>query len=148
MHKLDSSLNNIIINVAAAVQLLNVAYIHELAEWKMDQGFSKVNVLPFGGGLINTHLVYFPSYLNVRTLPRELKEFAKGNIESFIQRQKFNTDWNNHAMGKPRWDGIVNYMMSEDWSDKLPQLQDYLRVLDERRGTDFRKTFPELGKHI
>ena len=34
LHKLDSSLDNIIINVAAAVQLLNVAYIHELAEWK------------------------------------------------------------------------------------------------------------------
>jgi hypothetical protein len=51
-------------------------------------------------------------------------------------------------MGKQRFKGIVEYMMSEDWSNKLPQLQDYLRVLDERRGTDFRKTFTELGKHI
>tara|TARA_B110000908_G_scaffold172279_1_gene238755 strand:+ start:1678 stop:2985 length:1308 start_codon:yes stop_codon:yes gene_type:complete len=144
LYKLDTSLDNITINVAAAVQLLNVPYIHELAEWKQDQNFSKVNIMPFGGGIINTHLVYFPSYLNIRTLPKELKEFTKNNIEKFVQRQKFNTDWNNHAMGKQRWEGIISYMMSEDWSDKLPQLQDYLRVLDETRGTDFTKVFPEL----
>jgi hypothetical protein len=70
--------------------------------------------------------------------------FTKNNIEKFVQRQKFNADWNNHAMGKQRWEGIISYMMSEDWSDKLPQLQDYLRVLDETRGTDFTKVFPEL----
>jgi len=51
-------------------------------------------------------------------------------------------------MGKQRFKGIVDYMMSEDWSNKLPQLQDYLKVLDQRRGTDFRTTFIELGKHI
>jgi hypothetical protein len=38
--------------------------------------------------------------------------------------------------------------MQEDWSHKLPALQEYLKVTDERRGTDFRKTFPELGQFI
>ena len=128
--------------------MLNVAYIHELAEWKIEQKFNNINVLPFGGGLIGTHLVYFPSHLNVRVLPQEYKEYAKNNIERFIDSQKFNTEWNQHPMGKQRFKGIVEYMMSEDWSNKLPQLQDYLKVLDERRGTDFRKTFIELGKHI
>ena len=57
---LDGSGNNIVINIAAAVQLLNLPYINELASGSLSQGFSKVNVLPFGGGLISTHLVYFP----------------------------------------------------------------------------------------
>jgi len=148
LHKLDNAGPNIRVNMACAVQLLNVAYIHELAEWKIEQKFNNINVLPFGGGLIGTHLVYFPSYLNVRVLPQEYKEFAKNNIEKFIDSQKFNTEWNQHAMGKQRFKGIVVYMMSEDWSNKLPQLQDYLKVLDQRRGTDFRTTFIELGKHI
>lgn len=148
LHKLDNAGPNIRVNMACAVQLLNVAYIHELAEWKIEQKFNNINVLPFGGGLIGTHLVYFPSYLNVRVLPQEYKEFAKNNIEKFIDSQKFNTEWNQHPMGKQRFEGIVDYMMSEDWSNKLPQLQDYLRVLDQRRGTDFRTTFIELGKHI
>lgn len=148
LHKLDNIGPNIRVNMACAVQLLNVAYIHELAEWKIEQKFNNINVLPFGGGLIGTHLVYFPSHLNVRVLPQEYKEYAKNNIERFIDSQKFNTEWNQHPMGKQRFKGIVEYMMSEDWSNKLPQLQDYLKVLDERRGTDFRKTFIELGKHI
>jgi len=145
---LDSCGSNIRINIASAVQLLNVSYIDELAEWKASQQFSKINLMPFGGGLISTHLVYFPSYLNVRVLPQELKLFTKQKLETFIDRQKFNNDWNNSPMGKRRWLGLVDYMMAEDWSDKLPQTIDYLETIDKSRGTDFRKTFPELGECI
>jgi len=148
LYKLDNTLDNVRVNIAAAVQLFNVAYLDELATWKMDQNFTKINLLPFGGGIISTHLVYFPSYLNIRVLPTQLKDFAKNKIEKFIDRQKFNFDFNRSPMGKTRWEGIIKYMMQEDWSHKLPMLQDYLRVLDKNRGTDFRKTFPELGENI
>lgn len=145
---LDESKTNIRINIAAAVQLLNAPYLDELADWKASQHFNKVNCMPFGGGLISTHLVYFPSYLNVRVLPKELKQFTKQRIESFIDRQKFNTEWIRSPMGKRRWEGLIDYMMAEDWTNKLPQLKDYLETLDKSRGTDFRKTFPELGEYI
>jgi hypothetical protein len=36
-------------------------------------------------------------------------------------------------------------MMAEDWSNKLPMLEDYLTVTDQKRGADFRKIFPELS---
>ena len=143
---LDSTLPHIRINIAAAAQLLNIAYIDELAQWKQDQNFSKVNLPPFGGGMISTHLVYLPNYLNVRVLPKELKEFARKRIMGFVDRQKFNREFNNSPMGRMRWLGVIDYMMAEDWSDKLPMVKDYLRVLDKNRGTDFRKTFPELGE--
>ena len=145
---LDSCGTNIRINIASAVQLLNVPYIDELAEWKSSQNFNKINLMPFGGGIISTHLVYFPSYLNVRVLPREVKLFTKEKLEKFIDRQKFNTNWNNSPMGKRRWLGLIDYMMAEDWSDKLPQTVNYLETIDKSRGTDFRKTFPEIGGHI
>ena len=145
---LDSSGTNIVINVAAAVQLLNLPYIDELASWKSSQSFNKVNILPFGGGLISTHLVYFPSYLNVRVMPQELKDFTKNKVEHFIDQQKFNTEWLKHPMGRPRWEGLIKYMMAEDWSDKLPQTINYLESIDKSRGTDFRKTFTEIGEFI
>ena len=91
--------------------------------------------------LINT-------YLNVRVLPKEFKLFAKSKIEKFIDRQKFNTQWIQHPMGQKRWQGLIDYMCAEDWSEKLPQTKDYLRVLDKNRGTDFTKTFPELGEAL
>lgn len=144
---LDTDATNVNINIASAVQLLNVAYLDELAEWKLDQKFNRVNSVT-QGGMISTHLVYFPSYLNVRVLPQEHKQFAKERIEKFINRQQFNTQWNQHPMGKIRWEGLIKYMMAEDWSSKLPQTLDYLRVLDEQRGLNYSKIFPELGKSI
>ena len=140
--------DNTVINIACAVQLLNAGYIDELAEWKMDQGFSKINPSMFGGGIIGTHLVYLPSYLNVQVLPKQAKDWIKNKVETFIDRQKFNLEFNQHPYGAQRWHGLIKYMMQEDWSHKLPALQEYLQVTDERRGTDFRKTFPELGQYI
>ena len=72
--------------------MFNVAYLDELAEWKLDPKFNKVNAIT-QGGMISTHLVYFPSYLNVEFYSKEFKLFAKSKIEKFIDRQKFNTQW-------------------------------------------------------
>ena len=69
-------------------------------------------------------------------------------IDNFKKREKFNLEFNQHPFGAQRWQGLIKYMMAEDWSNKLPALIEYLKVTDERRGTDFRKTFPELGEFI
>ncbi len=144
LHVLDTTPDNVTVNIAAAVQLLNVCYLSELAEWKLAKGFKKINLIPYGGGIIGTHLVYFPGYLNVRVLPASLKELAKKRIDEFIQSQSNNVDFVNHTFGKQRWEGIINYMMAEDWSHKLPSTIEYLEQCDLVRGTDFRSIFPDL----
>ena len=106
--------------------------------------FKKINMPPYGAGLIGTHLVYLPSYLNVRVLPAHLKEQVKNKIEYFCAKHSHDIEFTNNPYGKARWLGLVDYMLSEDWSHKLPMLEDYLTVTDQQRGTDFRKTFPEL----
>ena len=149
LKKLDlNTNNNTVINIACAVQLLNAGYIDELAEWKMDQGFSKINPSMFGGGVIGTHLVYLPSYLNVRVLPKPAKEWVKDKLISFVDRQKFNIEFCNNPYGRDRWLGLIKYMMQEDWSQKLPALREYLAVTDKTRETDYTKTFKELGEFI
>jgi hypothetical protein len=117
----------------------------ELAEWKINKKFKKINLAPHGGGVIGTHLVYFPSYLNVRVLPQEIKILAKQRIEKFIARQENNNNFVSQSFGKQRWQGIINYMMQEDWSNKLPSTLEYLSICYDTRGTDFRKIFYELG---
>lgn len=143
LHKLDQTGDNVIINMACAVQLLNVLYLDELAEWKISQRFKKINLVPFGGGLIGLHLVYLPSYLNIKVLPQSLKELAKNRIETFLNTYR-DTEFVNSPSGKQRWEGIVKYMMSEDWSSKLPSTIEYLTVTDQTRNTDFRNTFRDL----
>ena len=36
-----------------------------------------------------------------------------------------------NIMGQKRWQGLIDYMCAEDWSEKLSQTKDYLRVLDK-----------------
>ena len=141
--QLDQSNANIRINIASAIQLLNVSCIDELAEWKLLQNFNKVNANT-QGGIISTHLVYFPSYLNVKVLPMEIKLTVKSKIEKFINSQIDNADWVSHPMGKQRWHGLIDYMMSEDWSNKIPATVEYLDACDKQRGTNWRNVFPEL----
>ena len=141
---LDNTPDNITINLACAVQALNVSNLVELAEWKMSQNFNKINSKPFGGGVIGMHLVYLPSHLNIRTLPQEVKEQAKKKIEDFIQTMSEDEYFMNDPHGARRWQGIINYMMQEDWSHKLPAMIEYLEACDKQRGLDFRSEFNEL----
>lgn len=141
---LDESPANIVVNMACAVQLLNILYLPELAQWKIDQKFKKINILPYGGGIIGLHLVYLPSYLNIKVLPKELKDLAAEKILNFINSIEDN-DFITNSYGKERWNGIINYMYSEDWSHKLPITVNYLETCDKMRNTDFRVIFPELS---
>jgi MoaA/NifB/PqqE/SkfB family radical SAM enzyme len=142
--RLDNTEDHIIINIACAVQLLNVMYLDELIEWKLDQKFKKINLAPFGGGLIGMHLVTYPSYLNIKVLPPHLKQLAKEKIEKFLSH--YNEDeFNNSIYGRQRWEGMLKYMMSEDYSDKLDITVEYLEACDKTRGTNFREIFKELN---
>lgn len=143
MHLLDNTSDHITVNLACAVQLLNVHSLADLAEWKLDQNFKKINRAPYGGGIIGLHLVYLPSYLNVRVLPQDLKDQAADTISKFAN--SINThEFINSAYGKMRWLGLVDYMNSEDWSHKLPAAVQYLEICDKTRELNFRNTFKEL----
>ena len=72
-----------------------------------------------------------------------IKNNAKTKIESFLDSYQ-SKDFHASPTGKQRWQGIISYMMSEDWSHKLPSTIEYLETCDRTRGTDFRKVFPNL----
>ena len=143
LHRLDATPDNIIVNIACAVQILNVSRLIELVKWKQSQQFKKINK-ENGAGLIGTHLVYFPSYMNVRVLPLAVKETIAKDILAFVDSID-SPEFSSNPMGKQRWQGLVQYMMSEDWSHKIPTLVDYLTVTDQQRSTDYTTTFPELS---
>lgn len=144
LNKLDNTPENIVVNIACAVQLLNVYHLPDFITWKKHQNYKKINLPPYGAGLIGTHLVYLPSYLNVRVLPKHLKKEITARAELFMCKQTHDAEFMNNPYGLKRYKGLIDYMNSEDWSNKLPMLEDYLTVTDKTRGTDFRKVFPEL----
>jgi MoaA/NifB/PqqE/SkfB family radical SAM enzyme len=140
LHKLDNTPENVIINIACAVQLLNIKYIDELIDWKISQNFKKINTKEYGAGLVGLHLVYLPSYLNIRVLPKKEKQIVTERIHNLINKYS-SSEFDHDPYGKQRYLGLLNYMNSEDWSHKIPALQQYLSVTDKTRNTNYQDIF-------
>lgn len=151
--------DNVEITIACAVQALNIYYIPDFIEWKLKQGFTKINPFPFGAGLINMHFVYHPGHLNVKMLPQWFKDETKEKYENFYKWLENNWDmavnyrddvdyerWRYDGYGIKRLQGIINFMMSGDWSNRIPEFQEYIQKMDELRETSFESTFPEMKK--
>ena len=147
------------ITVACAVQALNVYYLPDFLKWKLNQNFKKVNMWPLGAGGINYHFVYHPPHLNVKVLPKWFKEKCRQKYEEFYPWWEANwqkgipaskTDqvtydmWRDASYGINRLEGMLQFMESEDWSIRLPELKEYIQLIDNQRGLNFAETFPEM----
>lgn len=159
-HILDNETSdNVEITVACAVQALNIYYIPDFIKWKLEQNFKKVNMWPFGAGGINYHFVYHPPHLNVKVLPKWFKEECRRKYDEFIpwweknwkkgiphdQQSTVTYDqWRNASYGIDRLYGMLQFMESEDWSNRLPEMEEFLKLCDRQRNNSFSDTFPEM----
>jgi glutamate-1-semialdehyde 2,1-aminomutase len=117
--ELIQKLDNKYIEIHNTVQMYNILRLDEFIEWAK----------PYG------HKIYFnilnhPEVLNIRVLPAHLKLLAKDKLEQHLDVEKVQ--------------GIIDYMMSEDWSDKYPDFIKYTNALDKSRGEDLKSIVPEL----
>jgi hypothetical protein len=122
------------------------------------QNFKKVNFenvtggIQAGGGLINMHLLYIPTFLSIKCLPeadkievrQKFADLASWLYDNYRQDEDY---WKTNPYGWKRWQAILDFMNSEDHTDLLPAFREYITVMDAQRATDFSLTFPEL-KHL
>jgi MoaA/NifB/PqqE/SkfB family radical SAM enzyme len=158
LHRLDDTPDNIQVSIATAIQILNIKHLADFARWKIEQNFRKINFqnvmegMEAGGGIINMHLLYIPTWLSIRALPPEDKEevrikfaeLATWLYENYRQDEDF---WKTNPYGWKRWQAVLDFMDSEDHTDQLPAFKEYIEKLDNLRKTDFRSIFPEI-KHL
>mgnify|MGYP001156731113 FL=1 len=153
---------NVEITVACAVQALNIYYIPDFIKWKLEQGFNKINMWPFGAGGVNYHFVYHPPHLNVKVLPKWFKAEVRKKYEEFYPWWEENwhkgvpiwyksgkkkvtyEQWRSAGYGIKRLQGMLSFMESEDWSRRLPEMQEFLLRCDAQRGNSFANVFPEM----
>ncbi len=149
LRRLDETPPSVEVTIACAVQILNIFYIPDFIRWKLEQNFKKINAYPLGSGLINFHFVYHPPQLNVKVLPHWFKKMTKEKYEKFYEWLKANyrrdAEFLNNPYGIARLQGMINFMLSEDWSNRLPQFQEYIARMDDLRGLNFSATFPEMA---
>jgi MoaA/NifB/PqqE/SkfB family radical SAM enzyme len=156
LHKLDNTPDNIQVSIATAIQILNIKHLADFAKWKITQNFKKVNLentvggIQAGGGIINMHLLYIPTFLSIRLLPEADKEEVRKSFadlanwlhENYRQDEDF---WKQNPYGWKRWQAVLDFMDAEDHTDQLPDFKEYIVKLEALRGTDFKSTFPELA---
>ena len=156
LHKLDNTPANIQVSIATAIQMLNIKHLADFAKWKITQNFKKVNLentvggIQAGGGIVNIHLLYIPTFLSIRLLPAEDKaevrrtfaELATWLYENYRQDEDF---WKRNPYGWKRWQAVLDFMDAEDHTAQLPAFNEYISRLDTLRGTQFELVFPELS---
>jgi len=156
LHILDNTPGNIEVSIATAIQILNIKHLPDFAKWKIQQNFKKINFenvtggIQAGGGIVNMHLLYIPTFLSIRCLPpedkaevrRKFEELANWLHENYRQDDDF---WKQNPYGWKRWQAVLDFMDAEDHTNLLPAFKEYIEQLDTLRKTNFKEYFPELS---
>lgn len=154
--RLEKTSHKIQTNIALAVQILNIKHIPDFIKWKVKSNFKKLNFdtnaagQTAGGGLCGVHLLWIPTWLSLRVLPKQDKiEVRKlfSNLQSWLwdHYTKDSDFWEQNPYGWKRWEGILDWMDAEDQTNLLPDFREYINTMDRQRGTNFKETFPELA---
>jgi len=107
------------VQVHSTVQIYNVLDINELFEYTMQFGY-----FPY------LNILNHPDYLNVRVLPDNLKQLAAKRLQPWIKHDKV--------------EGLINYMMAEDWTKHNKKFVEYTESLDKSRNQSLIDVAPEL----
>jgi hypothetical protein len=153
--KLDNTPDNIKVGIACAVQIFNIKHIIDFAKWKILKKFKKINLfevfdIEAGGGILNMHMLYIPTFLSARILPKADKEQLRKDFIEFKQWlwDNYRQDddfWKHNPNGWNRWESILKFVEAEDHSHLVPDFKEYVKNLDSIRNTDAKRIFPELG---
>ena len=159
LHKLDNTPDNIQVSIATAIQILNIKHLADFAKWKISQNFKKVNLentvggIQAGGGIVNMHLLYIPTFLSIRCLPEYDKEEVRKSFAdlatwlytNYRQDEDF---WKQNPYGWKRWQAVLDFMDAEDHTHLLPAFKEYINTLDMSRNVSMEIAFPELSHLI
>lgn len=156
---LDNTPDNIDVTIATCLSILNIKHLPDFVKWKINKNYKKINTrtnkegLVIGGGIVNIHLVYMPTFLEMRLLPKEHKQDVEQRFaelkqwlwDNYTQDDAF---WKLNPYGWRRYEGVLDFMNSEDKTNLLPNFKNYITKMELIRQTNFKETFPELADLI
>lgn len=147
---------NLTLTTATTITAINIFYIPEFIQWKMEEKWKLLNKYPKGAGIIDLHLAYWPPQLNCKVLPPWFKQEVKLKFESFYDWLRDNwqksvgvedisyEEWEHHPYGIKRLQGLISFLDSEDWTERLPETSEWCLKIARHRELDFNEIFPDL----
>lgn len=113
-------MSNVEVQLHCTVQTYNILNLHELFNWMKQYTNVKLYL----------NILNHPQVLNVRILPKELKELAETRLKPYLDL--------------PKVKETINYMNAQDDSEFLPKFFDYNNTLDSLRNQNFYDLVPEF----
>ena len=114
-----NNLDNVNTEIHCTVQMYNILRIQELIEWVLLKNCK-----------IYFNILNHPDCLNIRVLPVNLKKVVVDNLKIYYD--------------VPKVKGIIDYMLAEDWIDKLEDFCTYTQKLDYSRNENLKNLIPEF----
>ena len=114
-----NNLDNVNTEIHCTVQMYNILRIQELIEWVL---LKKCKIY--------FNILNHPDWLNIRVLPVDLKKVVVNNLKIYYY--------------VPKVKGIIDYMLVEDWIDKLEDFCSYTKKLDHSRNESLENLIPEF----
>lgn len=122
-----NKLDNVDIQIHCTVQALNICAMHELFDFAESRGL--------GGDQVYLNILNHPDCMNIRVLPKFLKEKAALSLLKYKH-------W-------PKVTDVVTYMMAEDWHTKLwTEFVDYNLKMDTLQRGSLLEACPEFKGFI
>jgi organic radical activating enzyme len=173
---LDQNTNpNINFFCTSTWQILNATQILDLIKWQIENKFVKFNRMA-NSVFFSFHTLSAPTYLNVKALPKELKQHVQNEFDKFdteylkpwidslpqdfeFANTNYEADWNgrqpwdnnrNHLYEKvkTRLDTMMEFMWADDFSEHFPEFVKVTRTQDRYRNQNFDELYPEISTYI
>jgi len=126
-----NELKNASISATCTVCLYNITKFVDIIDY-----FNSLNVY------FHTSLVQYPKALNIKLLPKHLKEKVTKDFKLWLSSNQ-HIDHEKYRRIEKFGSNVINYMNAENWHDQWQSFLDYSDVLDKHHKTNLFKVYPE-----
>jgi hypothetical protein len=123
-----NAMPNVYIQLHCTVQALNMVAMNELFDWIATKNLRLEDQ-------IYLNILNHPENMNIRILPKQLKELAEKNLQDYL-----------HI---PKVQDTIKYMWAEDWHERRwKEFIDFNKVTDELQKGNLIDVCPEFKEYI
>jgi radical SAM protein with 4Fe4S-binding SPASM domain len=138
---LNNTLPNADISATCTVNLYNITRLVDVLEY-----YTSLDVY------FHTSLVQYPKALNIKLLPKHLKEKVTQDVNNWFIDARDKIDLRSSKVDPQKQlqritkftQNVLNYMNSEDLSNEWHLFEDYTKALDNYHNTNYLDVYPEF----
>ena len=115
--------------ILCTVQALNIEWLPEFSDWLLSQNYKKISQRHHGG-MYHHGILHWPQYYCTKVLPKHVKDRVSNKLQAYSIKHQGNVCTDRFA-------GLIDFMNSEDWSDKLNQTYEVTEKIQSLRNIKY-----------